>query len=172
MVESGNFDLHLISKGTNKMNQLLGEYECKIDDKNRMRLPSGLISQFGKRETYTFVLNRGFEKCLMLYPEEVWLKTTEDINNLNVYNKKNRELVRYFYRGAQKVEMDSADRILVSRRLLEYAGIEKEVILSAFNDRIEMWSKDVFDQLMDDEPDDFSDLAEEILGRGKQRLDD
>jgi MraZ protein len=108
----------------------------------------------------------------MLYPEEVWLKTTEDINDLNVYSKKNRELVRYFYRGAQKVEMDSADRILVSRRLLEYAGIEKEVILSAFNDRIEIWSKEVFDQLMDDEPDDFSDLAEEILGRGKQRLDD
>ena len=61
MVESGNFDLHLISKGTNKMNQLLGEYECKIDDKNRMRLPSGLISQFGKRETYTFVLNRNLD---------------------------------------------------------------------------------------------------------------
>lgn len=64
-------------------------------------------------------------------------------------------MVRYFYRGAQKVEMDSADRILVSRRLLEYAGIEKEVILSAFNDRIEIWAKEVFDQLMDDEPDDF-----------------
>ena len=47
------------------MNQLLGEYECKIDDKSRMRLPSGLISQLGKRETYSFVVNRGFEKCLM-----------------------------------------------------------------------------------------------------------
>jgi MraZ protein len=108
----------------------------------------------------------------MLYPEEVWEKTTEDMNQLNVYSKKNRELVRYFYRGAQKVEMDSADRILVSRRLLEYAGIEKEVILSAFNDRIEIWAKEVYDQLMDDEPVDFSDLAEEILGRGKQHLDD
>jgi len=56
--------------------------------------------------------------------------------------------------------------------LLEYAGIEKEVILSAFNDRIEIWAKEVYDQLMDDEPDDFSDLAEEILGRGKQPLED
>jgi MraZ protein len=64
------------------MNQLLGEYECKIDDKSRMRLPSGLISQLGKRETYSFVVNRGFEKCLMLYPEEVWLKTTAEINDL------------------------------------------------------------------------------------------
>jgi len=154
------------------MSQLLGEYECRIDEKCRMRLPSGLISQLGQRESYAFVVNRGFEKCLMLYPEEVWTKTTEDVNNLNVYSKKNRELVRYFYRGAQKVEMDSADRILVSRRLLEYAGIDREVILSAFNDRIEIWAKEVYDKLMDDEPADFSDLAEEILGRGRQQQDD
>ena len=150
----------------------IGEFEVKLDDKGRVVLPAGLKKQLPKDAVGKLVVNRGFEKCLMLYPEEVWLKTTAEINDLNVYSKKNRELVRYFYRGAQKVEMDSADRILVSRRLLEYAGIEKEVILSAFNDRIEMWSKDVFDQLMDDEPDDFSDLAEEILGRGKQRLDD
>ena len=71
------------------MKQLLGEYECKIDEKSRMRLPSGLISQLGEREAYSFVVNRGFEKCLMLYPEEVWEKTTEDMNQLNVYSKKN-----------------------------------------------------------------------------------
>ena len=148
--------------------QLLGEYECKMDAKGRMRLPSGLIGQLGEKETYNFVINRGFEKHLMLYPEEVWDRITEEINELNLYNKKNRDFVRYFYRGAQKVTMDSADRILVTKRLLEYAGVDKDVILSAYNDRIEIWSKEEYECMLDEEPDDFSDLAEDVLGKGNK----
>ncbi|MEL7118770.1 MAG: division/cell wall cluster transcriptional repressor MraZ [Bacteroidota bacterium] len=148
--------------------QLLGEYECKMDAKGRMRLPSGLIGQLGEKETYNFVINRGFEKHLMLYPEEVWDRITEEINELNLYNKKNRDFVRYFYRGAQKVTMDSADRILVTKRLLEYAEVDKDVILSAYNDRIEIWSKEEYEFMLDEEPDDFSDLAEDVLGKGNK----
>lgn len=144
--------------------QLLGEYECKIDAKGRMRMPSGLISQLEEAKNHTFVINRGFEKCLMLYPEEVWNRITAEINQLNLYNKKNRNFVRYFYRGAHEVTMDTADRILVTKRLLEYAGIEKDVILMAYNDRIEVWAKDEYDNLLEEEPDDFSDLAEDVLG--------
>ena len=146
------------------MYQLLGEYECRIDAKGRMRLPSGLIGQLGELDQYTFVVNRGFEQCLMLYPVDVWDEISKEINALNMYNKKNREFVRYFYRGAHKVVMDSADRILLTKRLLEYADVEREVILSAYNDRIEIWSKDIYDAMLDDEPMDFSDLAQEVLG--------
>lgn len=145
------------------MQKLLGEYDCKIDDKGRMRLPSGLINQLGEREHYSFVINRGFEKCLMLYTEEVWDQITNEINQLNLYVKKNRDFVRYFYRGANKVVMDSADRVLLTKRLLEYAGIEKDVILLAFNNRIEIWSAAQYDQMLEDEPDDFSDLAESVM---------
>lgn len=146
------------------MQQLLGEYECKIDPKGRLRMPTDLVSQLGA-PSLAFVVNRGFEKCLMLYPEPVWDKITNEINQLNLYNKKNRDFVRYFYRGAQKLEMDSADRILITKRLLEYAAIDKDVILSAYNDRIEIWAKDQYDLLLDEEPDDFSDLAEDVLGK-------
>ena len=150
------------------MQQLLGEYDCKIDAKGRMRLPTGLISQLGEADTHTFVINRGFENCLMLYPESVWDTITTEINQLNLYNKKNRDFVRYFYRGAQKVTMDSADRILVNKRLQEYATIDKNVILSAYNDRIEIWAEEHYDSILQDEPDDFSDLAEDVLGRINQ----
>jgi len=145
--------------------QLLGEYECKIDAKGRMRMPSGLIAQLGDAEALSFVINRGFENCLMLYPEAVWDRITNEINQLNLYNKKNRAFVRYFYRGAQKISLDGADRILVPKRLLEYAGIDKEVVLSAYNDRIEIWAADQYESLLDEEPEDFSDLAEEVLGK-------
>jgi MraZ protein len=145
------------------MAQLLGEYECKIDPKSRMRLPTGLIAQLGE-EKPAFVVNRGFENCLILYPEKVWEEISKEVNGLNQYDRRNREFVRYFYRGAQRLELDGADRILLSRRLLEYAGIDKDVILVAVNDRIEVWAKDKYDQMLDAEPDDFSDLAQVVLG--------
>lgn len=146
------------------MQQLLGEYDCKIDPKGRFRMPTDLIGQLGEG-VRTFVVNRGFEKCLMLYPEPVWERITTEINQLNLYNKKNRDFVRYFYRGAQKLELDSADRMLITKRLLEYANIDKDLILSAYNDRIEVWSKEQYDRMLDEEPDDFSGLAEEVLGK-------
>lgn len=150
--------------------QLLGEYECKIDPKGRMRLPSGLIGQLGERGNYTFVINRGFENCLMLYPIEVWEEISKKINQLNTYGRKEREFVRYFYRGATKITMDGADRILLTKGLLDYAGIDKDVILSAFNDCIEIWSKDQYDNMLENEPDNFADLAEELLGSSKTNL--
>ena len=145
------------------MGQLLGEYECKIDPKSRMRLPSGLISQL-EGEKPAFVINRGFENCLILYPEKVWEEISKEVNALNQYDRRNREFVRYFYRGAQRLEVDSADRVLIAKRLLEYAGIDKDVILVAVNDRIEVWAKDKYDLVLDEEPDDFSDLAQVVLG--------
>lgn len=150
------------------MLQLLGEYECKIDEKGRIRMPSSLIQQLEQSEEITFVVNRGFEKYLMIYPEKVWERITTEINRLNLYNKKNRDFVRYFYRGAHKVTMDKSDRILISKRLFEYAGIDKDIILMAYNDRIELWSKEAYDQLLKDEPADFSDLAEEVLGHNPE----
>ena len=128
-----------------------------------MRLPSGLISQLGE-EKPAFVINRGFENCLILYPEKVWEEITKEVNALNQYDKRNREFVRYFYRGAQRLELDGADRMLIGKRLLEYAGIDKDVILVAVNDRIEVWAKDKYDSMLDDEPADFSDLAQSVLG--------
>ena len=145
--------------------QLLGEYECKIDAKGRMRLPSGLLGQLEEQEeAHEFVMNRGLENCVMLYPIEVWEEITKEINNLNPYNKKHRAFVRYFYRGANRMTLDSADRVLLSKTLLEYAEIEKEAILFAYNDRIEIWAKDKYNDFLDEDPEQFSDLAEEVLG--------
>lgn len=146
------------------MSQLLGEYDCKIDVKGRMRLPAMLLKQLEGEMPHVFILNRGFEKCLMLYPEKVWDKLSEDVNQLNLYTKKNRAFVRYFYRGATKVTTDSTDRILMSKRLLSYAGIGNEAILFAYNDRMEVWDKEAYEMMIDEEPMDFSDLAEEVMG--------
>ncbi|MEM1119910.1 MAG: division/cell wall cluster transcriptional repressor MraZ [Bacteroidota bacterium] len=145
------------------MPQLIGEYDCKIDAKGRMRMPSQLLKQLGGDAVHQFVLNRGFEKCLMIYPKANWAKITKEIDNLNVYDPKQRQFIRYFYRGASEVATDSSERILFPKRLMQYANLTKEVVLFAYNDRIEVWDKEAYDNMLDEEPEDFSALAHEVM---------
>lgn len=144
---------------------LIGEYECRLDQKGRVILPSNLKKQISPDAKDTFVINRGFENCLVLYPMNEWKGISAEINRLNLYNRKNRNFVRYFYRGATEVTLDSVNRLLLPKTLMQYAGIAKEVILFAFSNRIEVWAKDKYEQLMTDEPEDFATLAEEVMGK-------
>jgi len=153
------------------MYQLTGEYECKIDAKGRIKMPAGLIRQLKADGIFEFMVNRGFENHLMLYPKDVWDKKTKELNQLNIYIKKNRKAVRYFYRGATKILGDSSDRILLPKSLIEYAGIQKSVVLFAYQDQVEIWAKDAYAQMLNDEPDSFSELAEEVFGGGQQESD-
>ena len=153
------------------MYQLTGEYECKIDAKGRIKLPANLIRQVGGNGTYEFMVNRGFENHLMLYPKDVWDEKTKELNQLNIYIKKNRQAVRYFYRGATKILADASDRILLTKSLIEYAGIDKEVVLFAYQDQVEIWSKEAYEKMIGDEPENFSELAEEVFGSGNQGSD-
>jgi len=152
------------SNSGQSMSQLLGEFECRLDPKGRLMIPAGLKRQLPPDLGDKLVINRGFENCLILYPYPDWQRESEKVNRLNVYNKKNREFVRYFYRGATELLIDSTGRILLPKPLLDYAGIDKELVLSAFGYRIEVWSKEAYDKMLTNEPGDFSDLAEEVMG--------
>jgi len=153
------------------MYQFTGEYECKIDAKGRVKLPANLIRQLSGDGTFEFMVNRGFEKHLMLYPKDVWDEKAKEINQLNIYIKKNRQAVRYFFRGATKIQSDGSDRILLSKNLIEYAGIDKQVMLFAYQDFVEIWAKDEYEKMIGEEPEDFSALAEEVFGSGNQGSD-
>lgn len=151
------------------MTNLIGEYECRIDAKGRFMLPAGLKKQLPPEVQDRFVINRGFEKCLVLYPRNVWKVISDEVNHLNLYNKKNRDFVRYFYRGATELILDSASRLLLPKQLSLYAGIEKEIVLSAFSNRIEIWAKGVYQNLLTNEPEDFSSLAEDVMGKNENK---
>jgi MraZ protein len=147
------------------MANLFGEFICKLDSKGRFMLPSGLKKQLSNGDQECFVINRGFEKNLTLYPESEWQKISKEINSLNLYTKKNREFVRYFFRGASELTADSTARILLPKPLMDYAGLDKEIVLFAYGNRIEIWSKELYESTLNVEPDDFSVLAEEVMGR-------
>lgn len=146
------------------MTHFLGEFECRLDAKARIALPSALRKQLPPETQDRLVVNRGFEQHLTLYPFPEWQRISAELNRLNLYVKKNRDFVRYFHRGATELDLDSSGRLLLPRRLLEYAGIQDSVILLAYAHRIECWDAVRYERLLTDEPADFARLAEEIMG--------
>ncbi|MCD4680354.1 MAG: hypothetical protein K8S00_08205, partial [Bacteroidales bacterium] len=95
------------------MVNLIGEFDCKIDVKGRIMMPSALKKQIPSEAEERFVINRGFEKCLVLYPMNEWKDISEEINKKNLYVKKIRDFVRYFHRGATEIKLDGNSRLLL-----------------------------------------------------------
>ena len=146
------------------MISLLGEYECKVDAKGRLILPAGLKKQLGSVADESFVLNRDiFEECLVLYPKAEWQKVSKQVGSLNRFVKKNAMFIRRFNNGATPIDLDSSSRVLLPKHLLDYAGIEKEVIVSGIGERIEIWSKAKYGSMLDEDL-DFASLSEEVMG--------
>ena len=146
------------------MSHFLGEFDCKLDAKGRMMVPASLKKQLPEAESEGLVINRGFEKHLVIYTRKEWNKIVEDLEKLNQYEKKTREFIRYFTRGASELSLDTANRVLLPKALLDYAGINADVVLSCQFNKIEVWAKDAYDQALDNEPDNFAKLAEEVMG--------
>ena len=139
-----------------------GEYECKLDEKGRLKLPSAILNQLGESSNHDFVANRGFERCLNLFPKAVWSIKLKEVQGLNEYLPEVRQFKRYFYRGATEFTPDKADRILLPKLLLDYAGIDRTLILTAVGEHLEMWNPESYNEIITKEPDDFSALAQKI----------
>ena len=149
------------------MTNYIGEFDCKIDAKGRMMLPSGLLKQFPAHLREKFVVNRSvFQKCLVLYPMDAWEEIVKDLSKLNRFNKKNDDFIRQYTNGAISVEIDATNRILIPKRLLDYAAVEKDIVLTANLNKIEIWSSKLYNDMMNSyNHDAFASLAEEVMGK-------
>ncbi len=142
----------------------IGEFEVKLDDKGRVVLPAGLKKQLPKDAVGKLVVNRGFEKCLTLYTRKDWDEELNGLGSLNHFNKKHRMFIRQFSNGATEIQLDNSSRMLVPKKLCEYAEIKNEAVFYAYGNRIEIWSKHLYENMMDVDADGFADLAEEVMG--------
>lgn len=147
------------------MKGFLGEYEATLDAKGRFLLPAGLKKQLPEGDMQ-FVINRGFEKCLTLYPMKSWEPIYAEISKLNDFDPKVREFRRYFMNGATEVEPDTAGRILLPPNLKEYAGLTKDIVLVSAFDKIEIWDVVQYKKLFDSfSSDSFSNLAQQVMAK-------
>jgi MraZ protein len=146
------------------MPTFLGEYEATLDPKGRFLLPAGFKKQLQEGEN-TFVITRGFEKCLTLYPVKSWEPIVQRFSSLNQFDPKVREFRRQFFGGATEVELDTAGRLLLPPTLKEYAGLSKDIILVAALDKIEIWDSVKYKKLFEDiSAEAFSNLAADVMG--------
>jgi MraZ protein len=141
-----------------------GQYDCKIDVKGRLKLPTGILRQFPEGHQGKLVINKGLDNNLDLYTLPAWEKVTEKLEKLNKFNSRQRDFLRAFYRNAVHVELDSSDRILISKKSADLIGLKDEAVIIGYGSNIEIWSKDEYESKINVEIDNFSDMADDILG--------
>ena len=144
-----------------------GEFECTMDAKGRIMLPAGLKKQLPKATKNKILIKRGFEKCLELYPKNEWDIVSASVNKLNDFVKNNRLFKRAFFHGATELTMDSVARILIPKQQQDYAGLKNDLVLFAYGNKIEIWAKKEYELAHKINEDDFSALAEEVMGKAK-----
>lgn len=146
------------------MISFLGEYESTVDAKGRFLLPAGLKKQLPQDAVPQFVINRGFEKCLTLYPLQSWSPIYASISQLNDFDPKVREFRRYFLNGAIQIEPDSAGRILLPKNLIDHASLDKDIVLVSAIDKVEIWDSANYKKFFDSfSSETFSDLANQVM---------
>jgi MraZ protein len=143
---------------------LVGEYEVKLDAKGRFMFPSHLRRQLSPAAQDRFMLNKGFEECLTLYPMNEWEKLSAKLSKINLFKPKNRMFYRLFHQGAKDISLDNAGRVLIPSSLMNRVGLNKEAMLIAYNDRIEIWDKSKYFDLIEESITDFADIADEVMG--------
>lgn len=148
------------------MSFLTGTYECKVDAKGRLMMPSPLKKQMASVLDNGFVLRRSvFQKCLELYPMDEWQVLMQKINKLNKFKKKNNDFIRRFTAGVKMVNVDVNGRLLIPKDLTVFANISKNIVVASAVNIIEIWDKDLYEQVIDDATVDFAGLAEEVMGQ-------
>ena len=141
------------------MIMFIGEYHHNIDDKGRLIMPSKFRYDLGE----TFVITRGIDSCLFVYPEKAWNSLTSKLNELSFTKKDVRSFQRFFLSGATIGAFDKVGRISITSPLASYADLTKECVIIGVNDRIEIWSKDNFDKFLNENIDNISDIAENLF---------
>lgn len=149
------------------MTGFLGEYEATLDAKGRFLLPAGFKKRLPEDELNCFVVNRGFEKCLALYTLKEWEPLFAKIKGLNEFDPKQREFRRAFLNGATYVEPDSAGRLLLPPNLKIYAELQKDIVITAAGNKMEIWDSNKYKQIFDSfSSEAFSDLGNIVMGGG------
>ena len=142
-----------------------GEFEYSLDQKNRLIIPSRFRKSLSEINDKTFVLTKGLDKCLTLYPLDEWNNVERQLSQLSTIKEKNRNFIRNVVRYATYLKYDRQGRIAMPSTLLSHAEIKKEVVLIGMIKKIEIWDNDLLNKISYDNytsSKDFEDLANEI----------
>lgn len=138
----------------------LGEYQHSIDDKGRIIMPARFRDQLGPN----FIITRGLDGCLFVYPAEEWERLAQEVQSLPLAKKDARAFSRMLFSGAVEGECDKQGRVSIPTNLREYASIERDVVSIGVSSRIEIWSAETWAVVNEDATTKFEELAEKLEG--------
>lgn len=140
----------------------IGEYQHSTDTKGRIIVPSRFREELG----FKFILTKGLDNCLFIYPMDEWKIFEEKLKQLPLTSKDARAFVRHFFSGAVECEVDKQGRITIPQNLRDHAKIEKEVVTIGVSTRVEVWDKEEWERYNDDADLSYDNIAEKMAELG------
>jgi len=145
------------------MSSFKGRYSYSVDNKGRIALPAKLRKTVSPEANETFIVTRGFEQCLFVYPQDEWNRLEDSIRRLSPSNPQHRFFVRTLLQWSTDCQLDSQARLSISQDLLRFAGIENEVLILGVLERIEIWNPKIYEEYMNNQPATYETVAESVL---------
>ena len=145
------------------MSSFKGSYTYSVDSKGRINFPSRLRKSVSPEANDTFVMTRGYEQCLFVYPLDEWNVLEKSIRDLSSSNPKHRFFMRTLLQYATEVQFDAQSRISIPKELLQLAGIKNEVLILGVLERIEIWNPAVYEDYLKTQADSYEHVAQAVL---------
>ena len=136
----------------------MGEYNHTIDEKGRVTVPSKLRDSLG----YDFIITKGLDNCLFVYPKEEWnniIKKYKELPN----TKEARNFLRVFLSGANESNLDKQGRINITPSLMNFASLKKDCVIIGMNERLEIWSKENWEEFIDNNESNITEIADNLF---------
>ena len=140
----------------------IGEYNHTLDKKGRIIIPSKFRPNLGDK----FIMTKGLDNCLFIYPMEEWEKFEDKLKTLPLTNRDARAFVRFFFAGATECSLDKQGRILIPANLRSHSNLEKDAIVIGVSTRIEIWSEDDWEDYTNDDNLSYESIAENMADLG------
>ncbi|HLS53568.1 MAG TPA: division/cell wall cluster transcriptional repressor MraZ [Tissierellaceae bacterium] len=140
----------------------IGEYQHTLDNKGRVTMPSKFRDDLGEK----FVITKGLDSCLFVYPMSEWKTIQEKLKTLPLTNRDARAFVRFFFSGASESSLDKQGRVLIPANLREHSKLEKEAVIIGVATRLEIWSKDSWNDYTNDDNLSYDSIAEKMAELG------
>lgn len=140
----------------------IGEYQHSIDEKGRIIIPSKFRDDLGDE----FVMTKGLDSCLFIYPKKEWEILENKLKSLPLTNKDARAFIRFFFSGASECILDKQGRVLIPSNLREHSKMEKDAVIIGVSTRLEIWSKTMWEDYNSDDNLSYDHIAEKMAELG------
>jgi len=145
------------------MSSFKGSYRYSVDIKGRVNIPSRLRKYVSPEANDIFIVTRGYEQCLFVYPQDEWNRLEQSIRQLSSTNPKHRFFTRTLCQHATELQLDGQSRVTIPRELLQFAGIDGDVMIIGVLERIELWNPKQFEDYQQAQSESYETVAQTVF---------